>query len=64
MEWVETTARSVDEAMELALDQLGVVADEAEFEILESPRPGLFGRIRGEARVRARVRPGSLVASR
>ncbi len=57
MEWVETTARSVDEAMELALDQLGVVADEAEFEILESPRPGLFGRIRGEARVRARVRP-------
>jgi spoIIIJ-associated protein len=30
---------------------------DAEFEILEEPRPGLFGRIRGEARVRARVRP-------
>lgn len=57
MEWVETTARTVDEAKELALDQLGVVADDAEFEILESPRPGLFGRVRGEARVRARVRP-------
>lgn len=57
MEWVETTARSVDEAKELALDQLGVVADDAEFEVLEAPRPGLFGRIRGEARVRARVRP-------
>ena len=57
MEWVETTARSVDEAKELALDQLGVVADDAEFEVLEAPRQGLFGRTRGEARVRARVRP-------
>ena len=57
MEWVETTARTVEEARELALDQLGVIADEAEFEILTEPKPGLFGRLRGEARVRARVRP-------
>ncbi|MGI9032009.1 MAG: RNA-binding cell elongation regulator Jag/EloR [Ilumatobacteraceae bacterium] len=57
MEWVETTAKSVDEAKEFALDQLGVAADDAEFEVLETPRPGLFGRIRGEARVRARIRP-------
>lgn len=57
MEWVETTARTVEEAKELALDQLGVVADEAEFEVLAEPKQGLFGRLRGEARVRARVRP-------
>ena len=57
MEWVETTARTIEEAQELALDQLGVVADEAEFEVLATPKPGLFGRLRGEARVRARVRP-------
>lgn len=57
MEWVETTARTIEEAKELALDQLGVVADDADFEILATPKPGLFGRIRGEARVRARVRP-------
>ena len=57
MEWVETTARTVEEAQELALDQLGVIADEAEFEVLTAPKPGLFGRLRGEARVRARVRP-------
>ena len=57
MEWVETTARTIEEAKELALDQLGVVADDADFEILSTPKPGLFGRIRGEARVRARVRP-------
>jgi spoIIIJ-associated protein len=57
VEWVETTARTLAEAKEQALDQLGVADDDAEFEILEEPRPGLFGRLRGEARVRARVRP-------
>lgn len=60
MEWVETTAKTVDEAKDLALDQLGVTADEAEFEVMDEPRPGLFGRLRGEARVRARVRPASV----
>lgn len=57
MEWVETTAKTIEEAKELALDQLGVDEDDAEFEVLEEPRPGLFGRTRGEARVRARVKP-------
>src|SRR5690606_40944820 len=57
MEWVETTGKTVDEAKDLALDQLGVDEHDAEFEVLEEPRPGLFGRMRGEARVRARVRP-------
>ena len=57
MEWVETTGKTVEEAKEAALDQLGVHEDDAEFEVLESPRVGLFGRLRGEARVRARVRP-------
>jgi spoIIIJ-associated protein len=57
MEWVETTAKTVEEAKELALDRLGVAEDDAEFEVLETPRSGLFGMMRGEARVRARVRP-------
>ena len=57
MEWVVFTARTVDEAKELALDHLGVGDEDAEFEVLEEPRAGLFGRVRGEARVRARVRP-------
>ena len=30
----------------LALDQLGVDVDDAEFEVLEEPRPGMFGRVR------------------
>lgn len=60
MEWVETTAKTVDEARDAALDQLGVGADDAEFDILEEPRPGLFGRVRGEARVRARIKPAEV----
>jgi len=57
MEWVETTGRTVEDAKEAALDQLGVDERDAEFEVVEEPRTGLFGRMRGEARVRARVRP-------
>jgi spoIIIJ-associated protein len=57
MEWVETTGRTVDEAKEAALEELGVAEEDAEIRVLEEPRPGLFGRMRGEARVRARVRP-------
>ena len=57
MEWVETTGKSVDEAMDRALAHLGVHRDDAEVEVLEEPKAGLFGRVRGEARVRARVRP-------
>jgi spoIIIJ-associated protein len=57
VEWVETTGKTVDEAKELALDQLGVDANEAEFELIEEPKSGLFGRTRGTARVRARVVP-------
>jgi spoIIIJ-associated protein len=57
MEWVETTGKTVEEAVDAALDQLGVAEDDAEVEVLEEPKPGLFGRMRGEARVRVRVRP-------
>lgn len=57
MEWVETTAKTVEEAKDLALDKLGVDEADAEFEVIEEPRQGLFGRTRGEARVRARVEP-------
>lgn len=57
MQWVETTGKSVDEATEAALAELGVASSDAEVVIVSQPGPGLFGRVRGEARVRARVRP-------
>jgi spoIIIJ-associated protein len=60
MEFVETTGKTLEEAKEKALDQLGVHLEDAEFEILEEPKAGLFGRVRGEARVRARVRPAQV----
>lgn len=56
MEWVETTGRSVAEALDAALDELGVDDDEVEYEVIEEPRSGVFRR---EARIRARVRPVS-----
>ena len=57
MEWVEITGRTVEEAKDAALDQLGVDTVDAEFEILEEPSRGLFGKTKGQARVRARIAP-------
>ena len=59
MEWVEVTAKTVEEAKDAALDQLGVDEADAEFEVIEPPKGGLFGRLRSEARVRARVLPAA-----
>ena len=52
-----TTGKTVEEAMEAALDQLGVDEQDAEIEVVQEPQKGLFGRLRAEAQVRARVRP-------
>jgi spoIIIJ-associated protein len=57
MEWIEVSARTLDDARELALDRLGVVAEELEYEVIDEPRSGLFGLGRTEARIRARVKP-------
>ena len=57
MEWIVTEARTVADAKEVALDQLGVDEREAEFEVLAEPQRGLFGMGRTRAQVRARVMP-------
>lgn len=57
MEWIEVTGRTVADASAAAAEQLGVSLDDAEVEVIEEERWGLFGRLRQEARVRARVRP-------
>ena len=57
MEWVETTGRTVAEAKKSALEQLGVAESDAEFQVVSEPKIGLFGRLKEEARVRARVQP-------
>ena len=55
MEWVEFTARTLEEAKDLALDRLGVAADDAEFEVLAEPKPGL---VRSSPRRGPGSRPG------
>lgn len=57
MEWVVTSGRTIEEATEVALDQLGVDEKDAEVEVVQEAQKGLFGRLRAEAQVRARVRP-------
>ena len=57
MEWVETTGRTIEEALDAALDELGVDENDVEYEVLTRPRGGLLGRFGGEARIRARVKP-------
>ena len=60
MEWVETTGKTIEEATEQALDRLGVDVDDVDIEVLEEPKNGLFGKTRGEARIRARVKPAEV----
>jgi spoIIIJ-associated protein len=57
MEWVETTGRTVEEAKRAALEQLGVAEADADFQVVSEAKFGLFGRLKEEARVRARVQP-------
>ena len=57
MQWIETVGKTLEDAKEAALDELGVDYDEAEFVVVDEPKQGLFGRTRGQARVRARVMP-------
>ena len=58
MEWVETTGRTVAEALDAALDELGVDETEVEYEVMEQPRTRAPGALqRGERRIRARVKP-------
>src|SRR6476660_9849811 len=60
MEWVETTGATVAAALDAALDELGVHEDEVEYQVLQEPKTGLFGRLGGNpARIRARVKPVS-----
>src|SRR2546423_11836562 len=57
MEGVERSGRTIEEALDAALDELGVDENDVEYEVVARPRGGLFGRFGGEARIRARVKP-------
>ncbi len=56
----EKRARSVEEAVEAALHELGVSEQEAQIEVIQEPRPGVLGIGSHEAVVRVRVEAPNL----
>ncbi|MCM8901656.1 protein jag [Caldicoprobacter algeriensis] len=57
MKSVETTGKTIEEAILMAVAKLGVQRDNLEIEVLEQPVKGLFGIIGGrDARIRATVK--------
>lgn len=58
MRTIETTGRTVEEAVEASLEELGVDPEQVEIEILEEPNRGLFGILGSkQARVKVSVKP-------
>ena len=43
MEWIETTGKTLNDALDLALDRLGIHKDELEYEVLDEGKKGVFG---------------------
>lgn len=43
MKWVEKTAKSVDEAVDLALKELGISRDKAEIVVIDEGAKGILG---------------------
>lgn len=57
MDKIEKTGKTVDEALDLAVNELGVTRDQVDYRVLEAPSKALFGIIGGkEARVEVTVR--------
>ena len=47
------SAKSVDEAIELAAKEFGIKKEEVKYEVLEEAKKGLFGKIKSEAKIKA-----------
>jgi len=63
VEQVEKSAATLEEALEAALEELGISEQEAEVEIAQEPRGGFLGLGSQEAVVRVRLRRGGGEAS-
>lgn len=53
MKEVIAKAASVEEAIQKAVEEIGVSRDKCEIEIIETPKKSLFGKLKGEAVVKA-----------
>jgi spoIIIJ-associated protein len=59
MEWIESTGKTLADAVEKALDMLGVDDENLEYEVVTEAKGGFLGLGRSDARIRARVKPMS-----
>ncbi len=57
---VTKVAPSVEEAVDAALEELGVQQDAVEYEVIDQPGKGLFGAAGKPAKVRVWLRPGAI----
>jgi spoIIIJ-associated protein len=64
MESVEVSAKTVDEAIDIALEELGLKRNQVDIEILTPGKPGLFGLGGEQARVRVTALEGVEVQRR
>ena len=64
MDWIVTNGETVEAALENALDELSVTADDVEYEVLQEPKKTLFGFRNIEAQIKTRVRPVAAPAKR
>lgn len=55
-DWVEFTAKTVDEAVLEALKSLGVTSDKVEYEVIEKESSGFLGLFNKPGKIRARVK--------
>lgn len=60
MAFVEKTGKNVDEAIAEALKELNITADQADIEVLDEGRKGIFGFGRKDAKVRVTVKEATV----
>ena len=63
MNRIEKTGRTVDDAVQAALKELGVSREDVLIEVLEEGKDALFGLIKRDAKVRVTVKEAEKAAS-
>ena len=56
MEYIEVSAKNVDDAITEASIQLGTTSDQIEYEVLEEEKSGILGLFSKPAKIRVRVK--------
>ena len=51
------TAKSIDEAKAMAVSEFGVEESRITFTVIEEPKKGLFGKVKGDAKIEAEYQP-------